>query len=181
MKLNSTLVGLAALLIACKSNAGSEYSPTLTSEVQAKEVSENMTWPMLPNENVNELAAKFYPNNKAMQRQFTFKTLRLNADTQPKLKADEDFEFPTAIIIPTLKSLSSGTHAINSARKKTSQQHLRMSYNIEVAKKKNTNFFNKIQLEYDVLVSKNEYLKSEISKLNDPDASSEIYRLGLDF
>jgi predicted negative regulator of RcsB-dependent stress response len=128
---------------------------------QSVESTDSMTWPMLPGESLNDVARLFYPKNKAMQRRFIFKTLRLSAETQPNLNAADRFETPTLLVIPTLKSLSNNTRAISKAgRGKEKKQTLKMSYGLEQVPAK-------LMQEYESLLSKNAFLKEELAKLNE--------------
>jgi hypothetical protein len=120
----------------------------------------SMTWPMLPGENLNEVARLFYPKNQYMQRQFVFKTLRLSKDVQPNLTPQLRFQEPTLLLIPTLKSLSSKVRAIRKGPKKPKNQTLNMSYQIEKVPEA-------LVKEYEYLVNKNEFLKQELAKLNE--------------
>ncbi|MFM9835593.1 MAG: hypothetical protein ACKVOA_05780 [Methylophilaceae bacterium] len=160
MKLNSTLVFIItpALLIAASAQAADVL--VLDDGLENKN---SMTWPILPGESLDELAAKFYPKNKVMQRHFTAKVLSLNAETMPKLSTKVDFTVPTAVVIPTLKSLSYSAQAIKSARSKSDQNELHMSYNMidEVR-----HVPKSLLAEYDYLVTKNKFLKDELEKLN---------------
>ncbi len=141
--------------------ATADDSLTLDNDLQS---ADSMTWPMLPGESVKDIARLFYPKNQAMQRQFIFKTLRLSANIQPQLDAAERFEVPTLLVIPTLKSLSNSTHAIKSGRNKSSKQKLHLSYNLQQAIEE---IPAKMIQDYDVLVSKNEFLKQQLTKLNE--------------
>lgn len=67
---------------------------------------EAMTWPMLPGESLNQLAALFYPGNKPMQRRFVAKTLELTREINPALDPVSIFDQPGTLIIPELKNLS---------------------------------------------------------------------------
>lgn len=160
MKLKLFLVFLTALALAGKVSANSDEL-VLDSALDSKE---SMTWPMLPGESLNELAAKFYPKNKVMQRQFTFKTISLNADSLHSLDASTDFSAPTALIVPTLKSLSYNTGANKSAHKKSSKQQLHLSYNIKAAVE---GIPQTLVAQYEYLVSRNTFLKDELAKLNE--------------
>lgn len=132
-------------------------SLTLDSELENPS---SMTWPMLPGENLNDVARLFYPKNKLMQQRFIFKTQRLSAEVQPNLKARDRFETPTLLVIPTLKSLSNSTRSIKSGQKKSNSQKLKMSYDIEQIPAK-------LMQEYELLLSKNAFLKEELAKLNE--------------
>lgn len=156
MKLNSTLVFLLALAISSQV-AIADDSLTLDSGLAS---ANSMTWPMLPGENLNDVARLFYPKNKAMQQRFILKTQRLSAEFQPNLKASDRFETPTLLVIPTLKSLSNSTRAIKSGQKKSNVQKLKMSYDIEQIPAK-------LMQEYEFLLSKNAFLKAELAKLNE--------------
>lgn len=150
------------MLLAYGVHANSEDALSLEADNLSRQASQTMTWPMLPGENLNALAAKFYPKNKGMRKQFVFKALRLNSETFPKLDANEDFVIPTAIVIPTLKSLSA--NAGKFARNASSEQPLHMSYNIKVVIERVP---KSLLLDYEGLVTRNAYLKEELAKLNE--------------
>jgi hypothetical protein len=121
----------------------------------------SMTWPMLPGENLNDLARLFYPINQAMQRQFVAKTLSLSANIQDNLKPEKRFEEPTLLVIPTLKSLS---NTKNTGRKKPHKQKLKLSYDIGQAVEQVP---AKLLQDYEWLMNKNAFLKKELAKLNE--------------
>jgi hypothetical protein len=156
LKLNLTLVFLLALVLSSRV-AIADNSLTLDSELTNPN---SMTWPMLPGENLNDVARLFYPKNKAMQQRFILKTQRLSAEFQPNLKASDRFATPTLLVIPTLKSLSNSTRAIKSGDKKSNVQKLKMSYDIEQIPAK-------LMQEYELLLSKNAFLKEELARLNE--------------
>lgn len=120
----------------------------------------SMTWPLLPGESLNDVARLFYPKNKTMQQKFVFKTLRLSAAIRPNFNPSERFETPVSLIVPTLKSLSVRTYPIKPGRKKSDSQNLKMSYKIEQIPAK-------LMQDYDLLLSKNAFLKEELARLND--------------
>lgn len=149
------------LVLALGSNIVAKADDVLVTNDAAfsNDVSEanSMTWPMLPGENVHDLARLFYPKNRAMQRQFVAKTLRLNADTQPSLKATTRFDEPTLLVVPTLKSLSK--NAIKSNKKS-----LKMSFGLKQAVE---GIPQELMQEYEQLVNKNTFLKEQLAKLNE--------------
>jgi len=148
-------------VIACNVSANTDDLLTLDNGSENKN---SMTWPMLPGENLNELAAKFYPGNKVMQKQFVFKTLRLNIDELPELDPNTDFAIPTAVVIPTLKSLSYSSRAIKSPNKKSGNQSLHISYNLKTVVEK---LPKSLLADYEHLVTRNAFLKEELAKLNE--------------
>jgi hypothetical protein len=164
LKLNYFLATLVVLVFGSSYMASANdafslnNSLALDSELADNQQKNTMTWPMLPGESVNDLARMFYPNSKTMQQQFVAKTLRLNADTQ--VKASQRFESPTLLVIPTLKSLSKNAAKVS----KKSNKSLKMSYGlkrvIQLAPEK-------LQQEYEELVSKNAFLKEQLVKLNE--------------
>lgn len=162
MKLNLTLVGVLALILAASLVASAEDAltndSTLTSEQPQAVQKDTMTWPMLPDESVSELARLFYPKNTAMQQQFVAKTLQLNAKTVPNLNATKRFELPSLLVIPTLKSLSKKT--VYTAKK--NNKSLKMSYGL---KQTIENIPQKLLREYEELIGKNDFLKQELAKL----------------
>jgi hypothetical protein len=155
-------IGLLALAFGSSFMASADDMVPLDASMGSEQESaSSMTWPMLPGESVNDLARMFYPNSGAMQQQFAAKTLPLNADTQPHLKATAKFEAPTLLVIPTLKSLSKS--AVKSS-KKSDKQTLKMSYGlkrlVQLAPEA-------LQKEYEELVNKNAFLKEQLAKLNE--------------
>ena len=163
IKLNLSLVFLLALLLgslalSTKVAAIGDDGLVLDAELQD---ANSMTWPMLPGENLNDVARLFYPKNQAMQRQFVAKTMRLNTHNHANLNAAQRFETPTLLVIPTLKSLSSTK---NISRKKPRKQKLQLSYGIGQAVEQ---LPAKLLQDYEWLVSKNAFLKEELAKLNE--------------
>ena len=143
------------------SNAVAAVNDAVVVDNQSQGIGANsMTWPLLPGESLNDVARLFYPKNKAMQRKFVFKTLRLSAAVRPNLQPSERFETPVSLIIPTLKSLSVRTHPIKSGRKKSDSQKLKMSYEVEQIPAK-------LMQDYESLLSKNAFLKEELARLNE--------------
>ncbi|MFW5432346.1 MAG: hypothetical protein ACKE5M_02455 [Methylophilaceae bacterium] len=122
---------------------------------------------MLPNESLSALAAKFYPNNTLMQREFILKTKRLN---NTNLNPNIPYSTLTAITIPNLKTLSASTSAIKRSHKSSSKKALHLSYNIkstaEKAKEAIRNIPDHLIKQYENLVARNTFLKEEIAKLN---------------
>ena len=162
IKLNSSLVFLLALLLGSlvlSANVVAIGDDGLVLDAELQDAN-SMTWPMLPGENLNEVARLFYPKNQAMQRQFVAKTLRLSTNVQADLNPTQRFETPTLLVIPTLKSLSL-TKKIS--LKKPRKQKLQLSYGIGQAAEK---LPAKLLQDYEWLVSKNAFLKEELAKLN---------------
>ena len=161
MKLNSVSAFLLLSTSLAVASASAEDVLVLDDGAAGKN---SMTWPMLPGESLNELAAKFYPKNKVMQRLFTAKTLGLNAETLPNLSDNADFSVPTAIVIPTLKSLSYGAQGHNVAQNKSGRSSLQMSSNMTEAVQRVP---KSLLDEYEYLVTRNTFLKEELAKLNE--------------
>jgi hypothetical protein len=161
LKLNLILVFLLALVLSHNIVAIADDTLILDSELASPN---SMTWPMLPGENLNDIARLFYPKNKAMQQRFIFKTQHLSAEIQPNLKASDRFKTPTLLVIPTLKSLSSSARGISTKQKKSSKQNLQLSLNLEQAIEK---IPAKLIQEYEFLVNKNAFLKEQLVQLNE--------------
>ena len=159
---NSFAVLLVALLVAGNASADNDSYLTLDADGDVSNAN-SMTWPMLPGESLNELAAKFYPNNKVMQRLFVAKTTELNISSLPSLHADTAFKTPTAVLIPSLKSLSTHANKAKPVKRKAAAQNLQLSYNIKAAiEDLPKNLLN----QYEYLVGRNSFLKEELAKLN---------------
>ena len=162
-KLNISLVFLLALLLAglvLSANVAAIGDNGLVLDSELADAN-SMTWPMLPGENINDVARLFYPKNQAMQRQFIAKTLRLSTNIQADLNSTQRFAEPTLLVIPTLKSLSN-TKKIS--LKKPRKQKLQLSYGIGQAVEK---LPAKLLQDYQWLVSKNAFLKEQLAKLNE--------------
>ena len=122
-----------------------------------------MTWPAIPGESLNDIARLFYPKSNIMRRQFVAETLRLNTEIEPQLKAAKVFDEPTLLQVPTLKSLSQKVRAIKaSKRAKANRQKLNLSYRINETASKLPAF---LLQEYELLLSKNTFLKAELERL----------------
>lgn len=161
MKLKLILVCLLVLILGGNALAETNDSLALDSELQSAETSTSMTWPMLPGENLNDVARMFYPGNVVMQRLFVSKTLRLNTG-KANLSATQRFAVPTLLVIPTLKALSKPTRAMQSANEKPGKHKLQISYSIEEILQ---NVPPKLKDEYQFWVSKNELLQQQLEIL----------------
>jgi hypothetical protein len=161
-KLNLLFVFCIALLLAGQVSANLD-------ELGSADTLDTIVWPMLPNDSLSGLAAKFYPDNKAMQQAFIRKTKRLNRESYANL--DPNFHFPelTVMVIPNLKSLSASVGA-KYAQQPANNKKLKMSYSIEsTAEKAKATLQNipaRLVEEYENLVERNAFLKEEIAKLN---------------
>ncbi len=164
MKLKLILVCLLALIIGGNALAETNDSLGLDSDLPSAQESNNMTWPMLPGESLNDVARMFYPKNVVMQRLFVSKTLRLNMEKKANLSATSRFKEPTLLLIPTLKALSKSTHAMQAVHEKPSKHKLQISYSIdEILETVPT----KLKEEYQFWVSKNEILKQQLGILKE--------------
>ncbi|MES2579740.1 MAG: hypothetical protein V4552_04270 [Pseudomonadota bacterium] len=124
----------------------------------------SLSWTAIPGESLNDVARAFYPNSKGMQRLFIAKTLQLNPEIEPKLKSSMVFETPTLLTIPTLKSLSKSRQAANTShRAKAVSQDLSMSYSMETSA---SSLPALLIQEYELLLSKNDFLKAELERLH---------------
>lgn len=124
-----------------------------------QENKDSMVWPMLPNESLRDLAQLFYPKQAGLQQLFVQKALRLNAKEYPELSADDRFAALTPLRVPTLKSLA---HA-RPIHKKLPAESLKMSYGIQSLQSK---AMSGLLEQYQYLLSRNGFLKEEITKLN---------------
>ena len=165
MKLNLNLVFLLLLIlsgVALSTSVTAIADDDLISDVELQDTN-SMTWPMLPGENLNDLARLFYPKNQTMQRQFIAKTLRLSSNIQADLNPVKRFEMPTLLVIPTLKALSHSKNVTDVSRKKPRKKMLQLSYDIGQTIEQVP---VKLMQDYEWLVSKNAFLKEELARLN---------------
>lgn len=162
-----TLLILIGLLLATKVSAALD---DLNLFHQWEDSEQSMVWPLLPNESVAQLAAKFYPKRPDMQRKFIAKTLQLNKDNTHISGANTKLTNIEAIKIPNLESLSAKAGPIKRSSKQTDDQPLKLSYNIKTTTEKVKDILKHIptQLvqEYEALLERNAFLKEELEKLN---------------
>lgn len=159
LKRVSFIIGTLMLAFSSSFVASAADSLQFDANFAGQESANSMIWPMLPGESVNDVARLFYPKNSAMQLQFVKKTLRLNTDIQ--LKPKQRFDSLTLLAVPTLKSLSKNSANI---RKKQSNKSLKMSYGL---KQMVEAVPQKLLQDYELLLSKNAYLKDQLVKLNE--------------
>ncbi len=146
-------------------NSASE--PIMSQSIGANNVdgdtATTMAWPAIPGESLNDIARSFYPKSQTMRKQFVAETIALNADLEPKLKATNEFDEPTLLQIPTLKSLSQKVGVIQAKRAKAQRQKMHLSYSIKQTTSRIPAF---LLQEYEALVSKNAFLKAELERLH---------------
>jgi len=85
------------------------FIPFANSSLANEAVSTKITgisWPVLPGESVERLAAQFFPNNNPMQQQFVSRTLELSRGQHPSLTSAQVFKQAAVVTIPDLKTLS---------------------------------------------------------------------------
>ncbi len=154
---------LIVLLLALQANvyANGDIDSPVMDDASVQQDKNSMAWPMLPNENIQELAQLFYPKNTYLQRRFIQKTLRLNSKEHPDLTAEDRFASLVSLQVPTLKSLVR-TRPIHT-NKKPVQQGLAMSYGIQSMQNK---VIAGLLQQYEYLLSRNNFLKEELAKLN---------------
>ena len=164
-KLNLNLVILLALILSglvLSTSVVAIADDGLILEAELQDAN-SMTWPILPGENLNDVARLFYPKNQAMQQQFMAKTLRLSSNIQADLNSVKRFETATLLVIPTLKSLSYSKDGTIASRKKPRKKKLQLSYDIGQAIEQVP---AKLMQDYEWLVNKNAFLKEELAELN---------------
>lgn len=126
-------------------------------EETSNEYSQTMTWPLLPGENLNQLATLFYPNNKSMQQVFIKQTLALSQELHPELTANKAVNQLTSIIIPDLKALSKKRNPKPTPALKMAQQMGERSIAIAT---------EAMWHEYEALKQSNLLLTQELEKLH---------------
>ncbi len=164
-KLNLNLVILLALILSglvLSTSVVAIADDGLILEAELQDAN-SMTWPILPGENLNDVARLFYPKNQAMQRKFIAKTLRLSSNIQADLNPVKRFETATLLVIPTLKLLSYSKDGTIASRKKPHKKKLQLSYDIGQAIEQVP---AKLMQDYEWLVNKNAFLKEELAELN---------------
>ncbi|MBC7755291.1 MAG: hypothetical protein H7Z20_01360 [Bdellovibrio sp.] len=162
MKLKLILVVMLGLVLSGNVWAETTDSLALDNDLQSAQESTSMTWPMLPGENLNDVACLFYPKSVVMQRLFVNKTLNLNTAKQSHLTAAARFAEPTLLVVPTLKSLSKSVPVKQAAAQKPRTNRLQITTDFESLLKKVPVKFKE---EYEFWVSKNELLKQQLAIL----------------
>ncbi len=148
-----------------------EQSDTTVSEQLA------ITWPVLPGESVEDIAALFYPKNKIMQQRFIDKTLQLSREINPDLHPNTTYNRASLIVVPNIKFLGRHSGKIKSVllKKKNkdsqSKPKLRKSYSLKDDAR--SDFSQKVQAIYDGLVKRNIQFKLDLDKLNSKLATLE--------
>jgi hypothetical protein len=119
----------------------------------------SMSWPVLPGENLNQLAKLFYPKNKAMQKRFIEASIVLSKEINPNLKPQTAYRQPSSIMIPELEALSA-----MAKKSDGKQKRLRMSYRIASVPLEEVT--PEMEKEYEDLAARNEKAKVELEQLN---------------
>jgi hypothetical protein len=124
---------------------------------------ETMVWPMLPGESVDQLAALFYPKDRAMQRRFVTKTRALSATMNPALDTAVPFSQTGIIVIPDIKALSREARPFKRPSTRRPDK-LQMSYEIKDAG--SIMVTPQMEAEYESLSQRNQALKDNLQRLN---------------
>ncbi len=153
---------MLALILGGNFWAQTAESLDLDNDLQSAQESNSMIWPMLPGENLNEVARLFYPKNVVMQRLFVRKILQNNIEKHPRLNAASRFSEPTLLVVPALKSLSKQMQPKQAIARKPRFSRLQITTDFE-------SLLNKVPVkfkeEYEFWVSKNELLNKQIAIL----------------
>lgn len=137
----------------------------LPADTKLPDSHETITWPMLPGENLNQLAAMFYPGNRPLQRWFVTRTLELSRQINPELDANTVFEQPTALFIPrTLLQKAAPFENGWQGAHHDSSTGLRMSYQLRGTTRSIVT--PAMQAEYEELSKRNLSLKQQLEYLN---------------
>jgi hypothetical protein len=90
---------------------------------------DQLFWPMLPGDTIEQLATKFYPNSPILKQRFILKTLSLSRTLNLNVRINEPFKSPHFVIIPNDKAVRELTHRIKKAEEiKQKQDALKLSY-----------------------------------------------------
>ena len=137
----------------------------LSADAKLSDNHETIAWPMLPGENLNQLAVVFYPGNKPLQRWFVTRTIELSRGINPELDANAMFEQPTTLFIPKtlLQKAVPFEHGQLDAGHDSSSG-LRMSYQLQGTTKSIVT--PAMQAEYEDLSKRNLSLKQQLEYLN---------------
>ena len=141
----------------------SEFSNADVGSQASIDTDNTLIWPVFPNESLDHIARMFYPKSAIMQKKFVLKTLSLNPNLPQSLTPETQFEKPSLLIIPSLKSLAFQTATIKPNRvKKSDKSTFIISYNIQEVVEDQA----RILIDsYEELLNKNVYLKSQLASL----------------
>jgi hypothetical protein len=90
---------------------------------------DQLFWPMLPGDTIEQLATKFYPNSPILKQRFILKTLSLSRVLNLNVQISEPFKSPHFVIIPNDRAVRELTHRIKKAEEiKQKQDALKLSY-----------------------------------------------------
>lgn len=155
-----------SLLLIAAAISSSLVMAEIASDVASSSPPEATTWPMLPGESLNQLAALFYPGNKPMQRHFVAKTLELSHEINPALDPASVFAQPGTLIIPELKTLSRQAPPFKAHRSKSGKATpvLHLSYQLKDAAKFAAT--PEMDAAYESLSRRNVALQDELQRLN---------------
>ncbi|MDZ4097843.1 MAG: hypothetical protein U1E13_03975, partial [Methylophilaceae bacterium] len=131
----------------------------VVAEESSNDSSQTMTWPLLPGENLNQLAALFYPNTPSMQQVFIKQTLALSQELHPQLTANTAVNELTSIIIPDLKALSKQGSSIEPKPSALKMAHQMGERSIAIVTEA-------MWREYEALKQSNLLLTQELEKLH---------------
>lgn len=128
-------------------------------EESPSDIQETMTWPLLPGESVSQLAALFYPNNKAMQQVFIKQTLALSKELHPQLTTNKAVDQVISIIVPDLKALSKQGGNVKPKASKLQMAHQMGEKSIAIVTEA-------MWREYEALKQSNQLLSENLEKLH---------------
>lgn len=163
------LLGCLLALVIIMANQQTLAIETSDQLILEQDTETSMVWPMLPNETLQDLAQKFYPNNPTMQRRFINKTKKLSHERQQAITETSQSNTLRAITIPNLSAIPASGGTIKRSTKPKVKKPLQLSYEMlsEEEKEKMAMQFlpAKIIKQYKDLVDRNQFLKDEIDKL----------------
>ena len=125
------------------------------------ETPDAITWPMLPGDSLNRLAALFYPANKHMQRRFVARTLELSHEFNPDLNPAQIFTQPGTLIIPELKALS-----LQAKPYKAHKRHYAKALKLRLSYKIGEEVTPEMHAQYENLRKRDQVLKQDLERLN---------------
>jgi hypothetical protein len=129
-----------------------------------------ITWPVLPGESVEDIAALFYPKNRIMQQRFIAKTLKLSYETNPSLSPTTISNQASLIVIPNIQSLGRHSGKINAKSSKSIDEaieaKIRQQASYVVMSDDSYELSPKFQAIYDDLLRRNLLFKKGLVELN---------------
>ncbi|MDX1916291.1 MAG: hypothetical protein SFU55_11970 [Methylophilus sp.] len=93
--------------------------------------SDQVFWPMLPGESLNDLAKRFYPDSPILRQRFIHQSLHLSREYGLQISVNEPLKSPQILVIPNEKLVREVTHRIKRVTDIQPEENLKLSYQLK--------------------------------------------------